>query len=383
MEDFRYIYYLTKAEGLGPVRIRKLIDFFGEPENIFKASIGELVNIDGINRKTADSLKLLKEKISSIEGEYLKLEKKIERLNIRVITCLNEDYPVLLKKIYDPPVILYLRGRLSASRVDDIFTNSIAIVGTRSPTEYGKRAAETFASELASIGVTVVSGFARGIDTIAHKTVLANNKPGRTAAVFGNGVDVIYPPENKKVYDRILDEGLMLSEFEVASKPDSVNFPRRNRIISGLSLGVLVIESGLDGGALITARCALDQSREVFAVPGDINSNTSRGTNYLIKNGQAKLVEDIKDVLEELRIKLNQLPFEGSDAVIRPELPKIEFKGNEKLLMNFLLQKEEPVHIDEIAENSGLNISDCLVNLLNLEFKGCVRQLPGKRFSVT
>jgi DNA processing protein len=382
MESFRYIYYLTKAEGLGPVRIRKLIDFFGEPENIFSASCEELAKVDGVNRKTVESIVSLKKNIHAVEKEFSSLARRMGKLKINVITYVDEDYPELLKKIYDPPVILYTRGKVPGTGINDFFMNSLAIVGTRSPTEYGRKAAEMFASGLSSIGVTVVSGFARGIDTIAHKTVLSGNGLGRTAAVFGNGVDVVYPPENRKIYDRMLENGLVLSEFEVSSKPDSVNFPRRNRIISGLSLGVLVIESDMDGGALITARCALDQSREVFAVPGDIGSRCSRGTNNLIKNGYAKLAGDVNDVLEEVRLRINQLPFKEIESEFKKPVQRVELKGNEKIIMDFLFQNKEPVHIDEISESSGLNISDCLVNLLNLEFKGCIRQHPGKRFSV-
>jgi DNA processing protein len=214
--------------------------------------------------------------------------------------------------------------------------------------------------------------------------VLANrNGTGKTAAVFGNGIDVIYPPENKKLYDMMAEEGLLLSEFEISAKPDSMNFPRRNRIISGLSLGLVVIESGKEGGALITARCALDQGREVYAVPGDINSKNSKGTNDLIKNGQAKLVENIDDILDELRNKLSRLPFEDSNKYEPAKKTRIDLKGSEKIIFVLLAENKEAIHIDAISELTGLNISDCLVNLLNLEFKGLIKQLPGKMFTVS
>jgi DNA processing protein len=243
-----------------------------------------------------------------------------------------------------------------------------------------------FAAELSTIGISVISGFARGIDTAAHKAVLSNaNSTAITAAVFGCGVDVIYPPENKKLYEEMVNSGLLISEYELSAIPDAMNFPKRNRIISGLSLGTIVIESDIDGGALITARTALDQSREVFAVPGYVTSRLSRGTNALIKNSQAKLVENIDDVLEEISNKLqnssNSLWRNGSSAVhlkVKPELI-----GNEKLIYETLLKDSGPLHIDAISEISGLNISDSLVTLLNLEFKSCVEQLPGKRFKLT
>jgi DNA processing protein len=211
---------------------------------------------------------------------------------------------------------------------------------------------------------------------------LNRSSEGKTAAVFGCGVDVIYPPENKKIYEKIVEDGLVLSEFEVSAKPDSMNFPRRNRIISGLSLGVLIIESGIEGGALITARCALDQSREVFAVPGDINSKYSKGTNNLIKNGQAKLVENAEDILVELSNKLKNFKPMKPDEKATLKSRSAELKGDEKLIFDTLASVNDPMHIDELSETTGLNISDCLVILLNLEFKGYIRQLPGKRFNI-
>jgi DNA processing protein len=240
-----------------------------------------------------------------------------------------------------------------------------------------------FATELSSIGITVISGFARGVDTTAHKAVLDNeNSQAITAAVFGCGIDVIYPPENKKMYQQMIKRGLLLSEYELSAIPDAVNFPRRNRIISGLSHGIIIVESRTDGGAMITARCALDQSREVFAIPANINPKSTQGTNDLIKNSQAKLIENIDDILVEIQHKITNLPLKYAENGKAHTSENFQLIGNEKLIFDVILNKPEPIHIDSISEASGLNISDSLVTLLNLEFKGCVEQLPGKRFKV-
>jgi DNA processing protein len=379
MDNFKYIYFLTKAEGLGAVRIKKLIDVFKEPEIIFKASYNELVNIDGISHNIARAIRRQYADSDKLEKEFGFLQKKLDKLNIKISLYTDKDYPYLLKKIYDPPVILYYKGNVKDGLNNELI-NAVGIVGTRTPSEYGKKIAEKFAAELSSIGVTVVSGFARGIDTISHKTVLSNkNRKASTAAVFGNGVDVVYPPENKKLYEALFCEGVMISECEVSAKPDSVNFPRRNRIISGLSHGILIVESGKEGGALITARCALDQSREVFAVPGDINSKFSLGTNELIKNGLAKLVNTTDDILDELHGKLRNV-FE--DKTGSRKIPENDLKGNEKRLYDIISDANDNLHIDVISEKTGFNISDCLVLLLNLEFKGYIKQLPGKIFNI-
>ena len=383
-ENFKYTFFLTKAEGLGSVRLKKLIEKFSGAKNVFESSVKELSEVEGISKKLAESVLHLKRDGSNLENDFGALQKKMEKRGIGAVTYSDEDYPELLKKIYDPPVILYFKGKNSGKILSSGLENCIGIVGTRNPTEYGKKVCGYFANELSAMGITIVSGFARGIDTTAHRTVLSNkNSSGITAAVFGNGIDVIYPPENKKLYNQLAEEGIMFSEFEISAKPDGVNFPRRNRIISGLSLGLIVIESGVEGGALITARSALDQGREVFAVPGDINSKFSRGTHELIKSGQAKLVENVTDILDELRNKLNNLPFEGYDYKSPVKKVPVDLKGNEKIIYELIRKKNEPVHIDSISEISGLNISDCLVTLLNLEFKGIIRQLPGKMFNIS
>ncbi|MCI0448608.1 MAG: DNA-processing protein DprA [Chlorobi bacterium] len=374
MNDFKYLYYLTKVDGLGSVRIKRLLEKFNSPEEVFNSAAAELAEVENISIKTAGEILSFKKSFPETEKEYSALLNKLDKMKIGVISYINNDYPELLKKIYDPPLILFYKGSYNKESL----ANCIGIVGTRKPTDYGRNVSEMFALELSNIGIAVVSGFARGVDTIAHKSVLDNkNSTAVTAAVFGCGVDVIYPPEN---YERMVSEGVIISEYEPSSIPDAVNFPKRNRVISGISHGVLIIESGVDGGAMITARCALDQSREVFAVPGSIGSKTSSGTNSLIKNSQAKLVENLDDILEEVQNKMLNLALNYKNNGKAKNSVNLDLKGNEKLIYDVILNKTEPLHIDSISEASGLNISDSLVTLLSLEFKGCVEQLPGKRF---
>jgi DNA processing protein len=380
MNELKHLLFLTQIEGLGAVRTKRLIDKFGSAENVFSAEPAELAEIENISAKSARFILDSYKGFNDFDNTFDEYISKAEKLNITILPLSSPEYPDLLKRIYDPPVILYMRGNQSPDKL----INSIGIVGTRKPTDYGKKMSERFAEELSTAGIAVISGFARGVDTYAHKAVLKNkNSAAITAAVFGCGVDLIYPPENKALYDEMLEKGLLISEYEISAFPDAVNFPKRNRIISGLSLGTIVIESDVDGGALITARTALDQSREVFAVPGYITSKVSSGTNALIKNGQAKLVENLDDILVELSGKLQGLKLNGlnGNSIIVNRVP--ELTGNEKLVYDTFLMNLEPIHIDFISEKSGLNISDSLVTLLNMEFKGIVDQLPGKRFKIS
>lgn len=376
-DEIKHFLFLANIEGLGTIRIKRLIEKFKSAVNIFNSSIDELASVENISPKTAKSILKSYENFNDEISEIEKYLEKAEKLNIRILTLSDEDYPVLLKKIYDPPVILYIKGNYKP----ELLNNAVSIVGTRKPTDYGKAIAEKFAVELSSLGIAVISGFARGIDTIAHKAVINNkNSQAVTAAVFGCGADIIYPPENHKLYEQIAESGLLISEYKISSLPDAVNFPKRNRIISGLSAGTIVIESNLDGGALITARMALDQEREVFAVPGYITSPQSIGTNYLIKASQAKLVENTDDIIAELPCNLNGNISAVKSLNTLKNIKTPELAGNEKLIYDAFLMTNEALHIDFISEKSGLNISDSLVALLSLEFKGIVEQLPGKRF---
>lgn len=285
-----------------------------------------------------------------------------------MITFWDAEFPDHLKRIYDPPPFLFLNGSLE--RQD---AAAIAIVGTRNPSPYGMQIAQRFAAELAGKGVTVVSGLARGIDTVAHGAALRAG--GRTVAVIGSGIDVIYPTENTDLARRLAGHGALLSEFVMGAKPDAVNFPQRNRIISGMSLGTLVVETGIEGGAMITARAALDQNREVFAVPSPITPAVRSGTNLLIREGSATLVESIDDILQELAAKLTGL-IPDLPQTPRPALPPLSLF--EQRLFDVL--DDHPRHIDLVAERSGFSTAEALVHLLSLEFKGAVRQLPGKLF---
>jgi DNA processing protein len=350
------------VSGVGPSRLRALVNHFGNPESVLQASERELTDVDGIDRSVAR--KILSER--QFDEEVQLQLSRLNKSEARIVTFWDKEYPENLKKIYDPPVMLFVRGQLASS---DKY--SVAVVGTRNPTTYGKHVAEKFAAELAEHGIVVISGLARGIDTVSHATAVRSG--GRTIAVLGSGVDVIYPSENKRLAEQLLVSGAIVSEYYMGSKPDAVNFPRRNRIISGISLGTILIETDVNGGAMITASFALDQNREVFAVPGQVFERKGRGTNKLIKEGRAKLVEDIADVVDELRYKL------------RPIL-KDQPKGRAKVQLSIFEQKifealsDAPIHVDVLADMCKMSTSDILVQLLGLELKDIVKQLPGKYF---
>ena len=362
MFNVRDLLELSSIPRIGPQKIRALVSHFLDPMEVLRASPRELVRVPGIDKKLAASIVHRKESEQFADEQLRRLNK----VGGRIITYWEKEYPELLKKIYDPPVLLFVLGEFAA---DD--RHSIAIVGTRHPTPYGQHVSEAITRELAKLGITIVSGLARGIDTVVHATTLRAG--GRTIAVIGSGLDVPYPPENRKLLESIAEGGVVVSEFPMGAKPDAPNFPRRNRIISGLSLGTVVVESAEDGGALITATTALDQNREVFAVPGNITERRSAGPNKLIREGRAKLVQGVEDILEELRPQLRHILKKDRE----PE-PAVQVTIFERALLDVL--GSEPIHIDEIAERAQTTTADALVNLLSLEFKGLVRQFPGKMF---
>lgn len=343
---------------IGPVGAGKLLSAFGKPENVFNAAYEDLTAIDGIGPQRAKSVKAF-----SSWKEVEKGMEVIEKSGIRTILVGDPSYPEMLKETGDAPVILYAKGEILPQ---DKF--AIAIVGSRKLTHYGAAAAEKISQDLASMGFTIVSGMARGIDTISHGGAL--KAEGRTIAVLGSGPDVPYPPENKTLMEKIADSGCVLSEFPPGAPPDKENFPRRNRLISGLSLGVLVIEAAAGSGALITARYALEQGREVFAIPGNITSSSSDGTNELIRKG-AVLTRRAEDIVEELAPVLKGF-------IRSKETIKIEITDEEKGICNLL--SGEPKQIDDISRESGLPASKALGVLLGLELKGAVKQITGKRF---
>ncbi|MCC6549703.1 MAG: DNA-protecting protein DprA [Ignavibacteriaceae bacterium] len=357
---------LLSVEGIGSKKIASLVSKFRSPSQILDSSINSLAASEGIGPLLASRINLASKSIDVFSQTTEKLLDSCSRKDIGILTLWDEEYSYNLKNISDPPVILYYKGVLLNQEV-----NPVAIVGTRTPTQYGKNQAERMSVILAQKNITVVSGMARGIDSIAHRGALSAG--ARTIAVLGSGVDVIYPPENADLAYEITKNGMLISEFEPGTKPDGVNFPRRNRIIAGMTLGTIVVESGIEGGAIHTAKLALDSGREVFAIPGNIGVKQSEGPNSLIQNSGAKLVTSADDVISELRIE----PGEKSISSPPPEIFNLNI-FEEKIIS--LLNKENPVHIDFIARESGLSTYDALTHLLQLEFKGAVKQLPGKNF---
>lgn len=366
-EQLTDLFLLLSIDGIGPGKFRNLLAKFRNTKNILSADYQSLLNVEGISTNLARRIRKSSQERDASEKFTEKELKKLEKLNGKIITVWDPEYPALLKKIYDPPVLFYMIGDLEEK---DQF--SIAIVGTRQPTNYGKVQAEKISMDLSRQGITIISGMARGIDSIAHNAAIKSG--GRTIAVIGSGLDVIYPAENKKLFEKISENGAVISEFSLGIKPDAQNFPRRNRIISGLSLGVVVIETGIQGGAMQTAALALDQNREVFSLPGNVGVKQSDGTNILIQKGEAKLVTSADDVITELEIKLK--------PVLGKNIPKqqIDLSLFEEKIINVM--NSEPLHIDKIASLANLSTSDCLVNLLSLEFKGLIKQLPGKMFAL-
>ena len=357
--DIKYWLALGRVKGVGNVTYKALIDEFHDPGAIFEAPLKRLEEISGMGKKTAANIKSFK------EWEWVEKEiNLIEKQDVKFLTLTDADFPKALLTIPDPPPYLYTKGTIC--KEDE---NAIAIVGTRLPTQYGISAAESISRELAGSGITIVSGMARGIDAAAHRGALAAK--GRTIAVLGSGIDVIYPSENKKLYEQIVSNGAVVSEFPIGMSPLAENFPQRNRIISGLVRGVLVVEASEKSGSLITAGLALDYGRDVFAMPGNTTSFKSKGTNKLIKQG-AKLVEDARDILEEMSISVG--------AGLKPA-PTIKMPPNlsseEENIMSLL---DGPYFIDTIIQRTGLPAQKISALLLNMELKGLVQQQAGKQF---
>lgn len=373
--DLKYWIALKWVEGIGNLGFKALLSAFGSPREVFAAHASELKAVVGIGETAARRIKDF--------SDWGKVEKEIDcakKLGVAIVTWQDPLYPAQLASIYDHPVYLYVRGNL---RNDDI---NIAFVGSRAASSHGMYTTERLCRELALRGANIVSGMARGIDSAAHRGAIAAK--GRTTAVLGSGLDIIYPPENEKLFHDIAGCGAVISEFPFGTPPNAPNFPARNRIISGLSLGVVVVEAGEKSGSLITARIALEQGREVFAVPGSIDATGSRGTNKLIKQG-AKLIENIDDILEEIMPQVGGAPA-FARAVVTPKIPvpqsgkpdqNIEkpLTENERIIWESVSQK--PVHVDAIIAAAGLSAAEVLGGLLSLELKGFIEQKPGKMYS--
>jgi DNA processing protein len=359
---------LNMVDGIGPIRVRALLERFREPQAILSATRGELKQVNGVGEEVARSITSWRETVD-LDGEL----ERIEKAGVRVVTREDAEYPRNLGEVYDPPIVLYVKGALSER--DAL---SIAIVGSRRTTLYGQEMARKLAYQLARVGVTVVSGLARGIDTAAHKGAL--QAKGRTVAVIGSGIDIVYPAENQKLANEMVEKGgAVVTEFPFGVKPDRQNFPMRNRIVSGWSLGAVVVEANLTSGALITASQAAEQGRQVFAVPGRADSILSRGTNKLIKDG-AKLTEDAEDILGEFEYLLPKKGGRGVEAVgeVGGTKPALRLNELEQKVMAQVGVEESA--IDEIIRGSGLTTASVSATLLALEMKRLVRQLPGKLY---
>jgi DNA processing protein len=353
---------LNLVPGVGSVLFKRLLERFHTPDAVFRASSRELLSVEGVGEKVAGEIR------KGVPEE--KAEKEIRLLKEAggtFLTLRDDRYPWRLKEIYDPPPVLYLRGKLKPE--DSL---AVAIVGSRKTSPYGRWITDKISREMSEQGVTIVSGMARGVDSIAHWGSLS--KGGRTIAVLGCGVDVIYPPENRPLLTKIVEHGAVLSEFPMGAPPEGIHFPRRNRIISGLSIGVVVVQAGAKSGSLITADYALDQGREVFAIPGNVGADGSRGTHRLIKEG-AKLVESSEDILETI---LPQWKKE-SQTPADPFLPERELSNEEKAVYH--LMGDMPLHIDGVIRESRLDPGKVSSVLLNLELKGLIVQWPGKCFT--
>jgi len=354
---------LGSVKGVGNVFIKRLLNRFRGPEEVFGATEAELSQVEGARPQTVAAIL----RFDGWDEVRCELD-RAKKAGVDIIGFEDPAYPANLKEIHDPPPVLYVKGTLIAE--DKL---AVAMVGSRQATPVGKQVTRRSARELASRGITVVSGGARGIDTEAHRGALSAN--GRTICVLGCGIDVCYPPENGEMFDLIAESGAVISEFSIGTQPEPNNFPRRNRIISGIALGVIVVEAAGDSGSLITASYALEQGREVYAVPGSVSSPTSRGTNSLIKRG-AKLVEGPEDVLADLFPSMKGYLREFGSHDGTPSALNLE--GDEKTIYDCITG--DPVHIDALVSRSGIPASRTLAILLDMELKGAVKQVAGMRF---
>jgi DNA processing protein len=364
MDSQEALVALNLIENVGPVRVRQLLEHFGEASAILDATREQLLRVRGIGEETADSIAGWETNID-LSGEL----RRIAEFGCQIVTQNDEAYPHLLRQIYDPPIVLYVLGELLPRD-----KNSVAMVGSRMTTHYGIETARKLSYQLAYLGVTVVSGGARGIDSAAHQGALSAK--GRTLAVLGTGINLVWPPENHELYQRIRENGAMITQFPFNQPGTKQSFPIRNRLVAGMTLGTVVVEANLTSGALITANFANEYGRQVFAVPGRIDSPRSKGCHDLIKKG-AKLCEGAEDILSEFEYLFPPSNRKASLAETG-ELPALELSENEQRVYDTLA--DEQVSIDEVIRKSGLPVSVTTVALLSLEMKRIIRQLPGKVF---
>jgi len=364
MDSREALVALNMIEHVGPVRVRQLLEHFGNPPAILRATRRDLMQVRGIGEDTAESIANW-EKNVRLEEEL----KRITDFGCRIVIQDDPEYPELLREIYDPPVVLYIKGTLLTKD-----KNSVAMVGSRMTTHYGIEVARKLAYQLAYLGVTVVSGGARGIDSAAHQGAISAK--GRTLAVLGTGINLVTPPENLKLFEQVAENGALITQFPFNRPGDKQSFPIRNRIVAGMTLGTVVVEANLTSGALITANFAVEYGRQVFAVPGRIDSPRSKGCHDLIKKG-AKLCEGAEDILSEFEYLFpptNRAPSAAETGV----LPALELSAKEQLVYDTLSTDE--ISIDDVIRKSGLPTSAASVALLSLEMKRLIRQLPGKMF---
>ena len=373
--DDKYWLALKSIDGVGNVGMKKLVDACGSARRVFSAPVEKLKAIGGIGSTLIARIKAFDD-WDKVDREL----EKVAKLQAFILHYQDPLYPAALLNIYDFPPLLYVKGKLDP---DDVY---IAVVGSRMASSYGRYTTEKLCREMGMQGINIVSGMARGIDSAAHRGALAGK--GRTVAVLGCGLDIVYPPENADLMEEIASRGAVVTEFPLGTQPNGPNFPARNRIISGMSLGVVVVEATDKSGSLITARMALEQGREVFAVPGSIDASGSKGTNRLIKDG-AKLVESVDDILEELLPQIagrrEQTPSTKTDKK-RTERKGVKASSADDNLMEenertlFRMISSDPVDADSLIAASGLGTGTVLTTLMNLELKGRIRQLPGKTF---
>jgi DNA processing protein len=364
MDSREALIALNMIDHVGPVRLRQLLEHFGEPQAILRASKSQLHQVRGIGEEVAEAIGNWDRSID-LSAEL----KRIEEFGCTIVTQQDDIYPEHLRQIYDPPIVLYVKGQLTSRD-----KNSVALVGSRLTTPYGLEVARKLAYQLAYLGVTVVSGGARGIDTAAHQGALSGK--GRTIAVLGTGINIVFPPENAELFERIASSGAVMTQFPFNRTADKQSFPIRNRIVAGMTLGTAVVEANLTSGALITANMAIENGRQVFAVPGRIDSPRSKGCHELIKKG-AKLCESAEDILSEFEYlfpRSNRSEGPGDS----PKLPAATLSENEQSVFDALTDDESS--IDELIRRSGLPASTVTVALLGLEMKRLIRQLPGKMF---
>ncbi|MBX3745090.1 MAG: DNA-processing protein DprA [Verrucomicrobiae bacterium] len=364
MEVREALVALNMVEHVGPVRLRHLLDHFGDACAVLGASRDALMRVSGVGSDTAEAIAGWERSVN-LAAEL----RRVEEFGCRVIVQDDAEYPALLREIYDPPIVLYVRGHLEPRD-----RNAVALIGSRQTTHYGLEVARRLGYQLGYLGVTVVSGGARGIDTAAHQGAL--HAKGRTVCVLGTGINLVFPPENAELFERIAAQGAVLTQFPFNRPADRQSFPIRNRIVAGMTLGSVVVEANLSSGALITANFALDYGRQVFAVPGRIDSPRSKGCHDLLKKG-AKLCEGAEDILSEFEYLFppsNGRPSPAETGM----LPALTLSPQEEQVLAALASGELP--IDDVIHRSRLPAATVSVALLNLEMKRLVTQLPGKRF---